>query len=130
LNAEQREKRYFLSGEDLTAQAGLALQQDLALVTLLGLEHVERNGHHYVNGMAAAPAGEQQAFHSAHPDLYERTHGAVRLAIRDGSIALASLACDGFASGAAPDWASLAPMHESPQRTAAASSAGAAHSSH
>ena len=31
------------------------------LVALLGLEHVERNGHHYVNGMAAVPAQEQNA---------------------------------------------------------------------
>ena len=43
---------YFMSGEDLTIQAGLALQHDLALVSVLGLTHVERNGHHYVNGMA------------------------------------------------------------------------------
>jgi Enolase C-terminal domain-like len=43
-------ERYFMSAEDLTVQAGLALQQDLALVSVLGLSHVERNGHHYVNG--------------------------------------------------------------------------------
>ena len=43
---------YFMTGEDLTIQPGLALQQDLALVSVLGLTHVERNGHHYVNGMA------------------------------------------------------------------------------
>ncbi|MCC7285717.1 MAG: hypothetical protein IT503_06005, partial [Burkholderiaceae bacterium] len=42
----------FMSGEDLTTQAGLAVQQDLALVNLLGIAHVERNGHHYVDGMA------------------------------------------------------------------------------
>ena len=71
-------KGYFMSGEDLTIQAGLALQQDLALASLLGLSHVERNGHHYVNGMAGLPASEQQAFLAAHPDLYERSHGAVR----------------------------------------------------
>ena len=47
---------YFMTGEDLTIQAGIALQQDLALVSLLGLTHVERNGHHYVNGMASLPA--------------------------------------------------------------------------
>jgi hypothetical protein len=47
---------FFLSGEDLSIQAGLALQQDLALVSLLGLTHVERNGHHYVNGMAGCRA--------------------------------------------------------------------------
>ena len=111
-NAERRDARYFVSGEDLTVQPGLALQQDLALVTLLGIEHVERNGHHYVNGMGGAPAMEQHAFHVAHTDLYECSHGAVRLAIRDGRIALASLACAGFASDAEPDWTSLASMHE------------------
>ena len=41
---------YFMSAEDLTTQAGLAVQQDLALANLLGLTHVERNGHHYVDG--------------------------------------------------------------------------------
>src|SRR5438309_4402415 len=72
---------YFMTGEDLTIQAGLALQQDLALVSLLGLTHLERNGHHYVNGMAGLPAHEQEAFLRAHPDLYERSHGAVRVRI-------------------------------------------------
>jgi L-alanine-DL-glutamate epimerase-like enolase superfamily enzyme len=95
-------QRYFMSGEDLTTQAGLAVQQDLALVNLLGMTQVERNGHHYVNGMAGLPEVEQQAFLIAHPDLYERSQGAVRLKIRQGKIALASLGCIGFASGAAP----------------------------
>src|SRR4029079_1722165 len=70
---------YFMTGEDLTIQAGLGLQQDLALVSLLGLTHVERNGHHYVNGMAGVPAAEQDAFLASHPDLYERSFGAVRV---------------------------------------------------
>ena len=56
-NAEAGAERYFMTGEDLTTQAGLAVQQDLALVNLLGLTHVERNGHHYVNGMAGLPRG-------------------------------------------------------------------------
>jgi len=102
--------RCFLSGEDLTIQAGLALQQDLALVTLLGIEHVERNGHHYVNGMAALPAAEQEGFLAAHPDLYTRSHGAVRVAIRAGRIALGSLDCPGFAARAEPDWSSMQTM--------------------
>ncbi len=103
--------RYLMSAEDLTIQAGLALQQDLALVSLLGITHVERNGHHYVNGMAALGAAEQQAFAEAHADLYERSHGAVRLRIRDGELAIGSLHRGaGFASGAAPDWQALRPM--------------------
>ncbi len=107
-NAGEGGPRYFMSGEDLTTQAGLAVQQDLALVNLLGLTHVERNGHHYVNGMAALPQVEQQAFLTAHPDLYEHSHGAVRLAIRDGRLAIGSLACAGFASAALPQWSGMA----------------------
>ena len=78
-NREEGAERYFMSGEDLTLQAGLAVQQDLALASLLGLAHVERNGHHYVNGMAALPQAEymvcypnvkmQAPFYKAAPNL-------------------------------------------------------------
>jgi hypothetical protein len=98
---------YFMSAEDLTTQAGLSVQQDLALVNLLGIRHVERNGHYYVNGLAAQSQQEQEAFFHAHPDVYEQTHGAVRLKIRYGRIALGSLARPGFASRAMPDFASM-----------------------
>ncbi len=101
---------YFMSGEDLTIQAGLALQQDTALVSLLGLTHLERNGHHYVNGMAGLPQSEQDAFLSAHPDLYERSHGAVRVRIADGMLCVGSLGCAGYASKAMPDWKSMREM--------------------
>ena len=104
---------YLMSGEDLTIQAGLALQQDLALVSLLGITHVERNGHHYVNGMAGLPASEQQAFAAAHADLYENSHGAVRLRMQGGRLGMASLGVaggPGFASGAAPDWQAMRAM--------------------
>ena len=103
-NAQEARARYFMSAEDLTTQAGIAVQQDLALVNLLGIRHVERNGHHYVNGMAALPQSEQDAFLAAHPDVYERSHGAVRLKIRDGRVAIASLDCTGYASAALPDF--------------------------
>jgi L-alanine-DL-glutamate epimerase-like enolase superfamily enzyme len=101
---------YFMSGEDLTIQAGIALQQDLALVSLLSLTHVERNGHHYVNGMAGLPPHEQDAFLAAHADLYERSHGAVRVKIRAGELAIGSLDCPGYASRAMPDWESMRRM--------------------
>ena len=101
---------YFMTGEDLTVQAGIALQQDLALASLLGLAHVERNGHHYVNGMAGLPATEQEAFLSRHEDVYERSHGAVRVRIREGMIHMKSLNCPGFASRALPDWSAMARM--------------------
>lgn len=109
-NAEAGAGRYFLSAEDLTTQAGLSVQQDLALVNLLGITHVERNGHHYVNGMAALPAPEQQAFLAAHPDVYESSHGATRLAIRDGQIHLRSLDTAGFASAVLPQFEGMAAL--------------------
>jgi len=109
-NAKTGAPRYFMTGEDLTTQAGLAVQQDLALVNLIGIRHVERNGHHYANGMAGLPAAEQTAFLAAHPDLYEHKYGAVRLAIRAGMLDIGSLAGPGFASGAYPDWETLKRM--------------------
>ncbi len=113
-NAEVGGQRYFLSAEDLTTQAGLCVQQDLALVSTLGLGHVERNGHHYVDGFGDAPAAEAAGFAAAHPDLYETASGRPRLAIRQGRIALGSLhAASGFASAAEPDWASLSPLTRS-----------------
>jgi hypothetical protein len=115
-NRERSNPRHFVAGEDLTMQAGLAVQQDLALVGLLGLDHVERNGHHYVDGFVGTGAGrgEQQRFLAAHPGLYTASYGSVRLAIRDGRIALASFDAPGFASGADPDWTSLAPLRAPP----------------
>jgi L-alanine-DL-glutamate epimerase-like enolase superfamily enzyme len=118
-NAQSGGARYFMSGEDLTTQPGLAVQQDFALVNLLGLTHVERNGHHYVNGMAGLPRHEQDGFLAAHPDLYEDSRGTVRLKIRDGRVAIGSLACAGFASGAEPAWAALTPLAAPPTRRAA-----------
>ncbi len=109
-NREQPGAHFFLSAEDLTTQAGLAVQQDLALVNLLGITHVERNGHHYVDGMAALPQAEQQAFLAAHPDLYEHSHGAVRLRIADGRAAIGSLDCTGLASAALPDFSAMAAL--------------------
>ena len=109
-NAQAGTTRYFMSAEDLTTQAGLSVQQDLALVGLLGITHVERNGHYYVNGMAAQPEAEQDAFLAAHPDLYERSHGAVRLRISGGRLAIGSLACAGFACAAMPDFGAMKAM--------------------
>jgi hypothetical protein len=112
-NARDGAARAFLSGEDLTCQAGLAVQQDLALVALLGLSDVERNGHHYVDGFSGqgAPPAEARAFLAAHPDLYDADGANVRLRIVDGRLALRSLACVGHASGARPDASSLQPLH-------------------
>jgi L-alanine-DL-glutamate epimerase-like enolase superfamily enzyme len=104
--------RAFMSAEDLTTQAGLSVQQDLALVNLLGLTHVERNGHHYVDGFAGQGASrdERDAFLSAQPGLYEASGDNVRLAIQGGTLDLTSLSAPGFASRAHPDWQTMQPL--------------------
>ncbi|MBS7543119.1 enolase C-terminal domain-like protein [Ancylobacter oerskovii] len=102
---------YVLTGEDLTCQPGLGVQQDTALVAALGLTHVERNGHHYVAGFGPAPEPEAQGFARAFPELYEAGPDGLRLSTRTATLPAARLlAGPGFASGAAPDWDALAPL--------------------
>lgn len=100
----------FLTGEDLTCQAGLAVQQDTALAAFLGLQHVERNGHHYAPGFGIAPVAEAERFAAAHPDFYEASAAGPRLAIRDGVLETGGLGVPGFASAVLPDWDSLSPL--------------------
>jgi hypothetical protein len=101
---------YFITGEDLTCQAGLAVQQDLALGALIGISHAERNGHHYVDGFTETSDAEAQAFLNAHFDLYASNGGKVRLSIRDGDLLTDSLTAPGFATSVHPDWSALAPL--------------------
>ena len=103
-------EKCFIAGEDLTCQAGLAVQQDLALGALIGVTHAERNGHHYVDGFADTPATEAEAFLVAHPDLYVRDGKKVRLAIHDGDLLTESLTTPGFASSVHPDWSTMQPL--------------------
>ncbi len=111
------DERFFITGEDLTCQAGLGVQQDLALGALIGVTHAERNGHHYVDGFADAPAEEAQAFLSAHPDLYLREGSNIRLSIHDGDLLTGSLTAPGFAAGAHPDWSALSPLQQPRTKT-------------
>lgn len=99
-----------LSGEDLTCQAGLAVQQDTLLAASLGVEHIERNGHHYVDGFGSAPAAEAQAFARAHPDLYG-VAAPPRLRVTHGGLELGSLQVPGFASAVHPQWSALQALH-------------------
>ena len=103
-------ERYFVAGEDLTCQAGLAVQQDLALGALIGIAHAERNGHHYVDGFGDTPAAEADAFLAAHPDLYVRDGEKVRLSIHDGDLLTGSLTAPGFATSVHPDWSTMQPL--------------------
>ncbi len=106
-NAAEGVERFFMSAEDLTTQAGIGVQQDLALVSLIGCTHVERNGHHYVRGFTGASRTEQDAFLQAHPDLYHRPSDTVVLRINGGQLSVGSLDTPGLGSAAMPDFAAL-----------------------
>jgi hypothetical protein len=115
LNTAAGSACYFMSGEDLTTWAGVSVQQDLALVSLLGLTHVERNGHHFIDGMSFAPEHEQRSFVTAHSDLYTKRAGPARLRITDGKLRLGSLGGPGFAVAGEMDFASMRPMPDAPK---------------
>lgn len=81
-----------MTGEDLANIGPVALLQDLAVCALLGLQGVERNGHHYFAGLSMFPREVQEAVLRDHGDLYERTpSGWSTLRITDGSVAIGSL---------------------------------------
>jgi len=85
-------ERVVLTGEDLCNLGPVALLQDLAMMELLGIEHVERNGHHYYRGLSLWPADWQDAVLAAHGDLYARHRdGFACLHIREGRVALGSV---------------------------------------
>jgi len=78
-----------LSGEDLTNVGPLALQQDLLVMSCLGIEHVERNGHHYFNGLSMYPDHVQRMTMQTHLDLYKPgVEGRPTMDIQDGVIAI------------------------------------------
>jgi hypothetical protein len=81
-----------LSGEDLGSVGPLSPLPDLAAQAALGVTSVERNGHHYYQGLAQFPAALQEHALRHHGDLYVRTAaGWPRIAIRDGRLAIGSV---------------------------------------
>jgi hypothetical protein len=81
-----------LTGEDLCNLGPVALLQDLAVMTLLGIGHVERNGHHYYRGLTLWPADWQETVLTTHGDLYARHRdGFACLRILEGRVALGSV---------------------------------------
>lgn len=94
---------YFQSAEDLTCLPAVSLQADLAVVAVLGINHVERNGHHYFRGLDHLPVAEAEAALAIHLDLYERKDGRVQLAIHDGALRVGSLETPGLGSSVTPN---------------------------
>jgi hypothetical protein len=87
--------RYVMSGEDLANVGPVALLEDLAVCALLGLPHVERNGHHYFAGLSAFPPDVQRDVLRHHGDLYHHHQAGAQafpsLTIQGGTIKLDSV---------------------------------------
>jgi len=108
-NARVGRRELLLSAEDLSNLPVVALQADLASVALLGIDHVERNGHHYFRGLGHLSAAEKAAAFASHADLYERRGDEVFLRIAGGVLECASLQTPGMGFAALPDMARLTP---------------------
>jgi len=84
-----------MTGEDLMNIGPVALLQDLAVGAALGLNHMERNGHHYVAGLSPFPKAIQDQMLVHHSDLYRAHQGSAEeyptLRIEAGTIQLGSV---------------------------------------
>ena len=105
-------ERLFMSAEDLTNVPVVPLQQDLATVRALGITHVERNGHHYVRGLAHCSAGERREATRRHAGLYAGDERQAALHIASGRLDVRSLATPGYGVAFEPDLASMTPLED------------------
>ena len=85
------DRPYLMSGEDLANVGPVALLNDLAVMSAIGIDHVERNGHHYFAGLSMYPRELQSNICAAHPDLYREGSGFAALQIKGGKIEIDSV---------------------------------------
>jgi len=109
--AAQRGARFEISGEDLVNVGPVALLQDLAAVAMLGITHVERNGHHYFAGLSQFPDAIQQQVLRQHGDLYVlHPEGFPTLAIERGELQIGSVVDAPFGTAFDLDVSELTPV--------------------
>ena len=89
----------FQSAEDLTNLPMIALQQDLCTISTLGIDHVERNGHHYFRGLQHLPTADIEAAAAHHGDLYRNDC----LHVHNGELNIASVHCNGYGYAPSPN---------------------------
>ena len=113
LNREHPESVYVISGEDMCSVGPIAMWQDLAVVASLGIEHVERNGHHYYKGLSMWPDKVQEEVLKHHGDFYTRHDGGFpSLDVHDGVVDLKSVVDAPFGYGFEFDPGCFTPVAE------------------
>jgi hypothetical protein len=116
LSSAPGERPLLMSGEDLTNVGPIALSQDLAVMSALGIESVERNGHHYYAGLSQFPADIQDDVLRTHPDLYRRSRdGWPTLDIQAGRLKLDSVNRFPLGAGVSLDVTRFDPAPEASQ---------------
>lgn len=101
-----------LSGEDLANVGPVALLQDLSVMALLGVSHVERNGHHYFRGLSMHAQATQDAVIEKHGGLYaQHAAGFAALRIEGGMIDVSSVNAAPFGCGIALDVTQFEPLN-------------------
>lgn len=91
---------WVMSGEDLANVGPVALLNDLAAMAAMGIDDVERNGHHYFAGLSMFPEPVREQVVARHPDLYGESGDAwPTLRIGDGRLAVGSVNAAGFGCG-------------------------------
>jgi hypothetical protein len=110
---QQPQRKHVISGEDLANVGPIALLQDLAAMAALGIEHVERNGHHYFLGLSMLPDRVQAAVLAKHPDLYrQHERGFPTLDVRGGRIEVESVLGSPFGTAFLLDTTQFTPLEE------------------
>ena len=89
--ANQQGEQLIMSAEDLGNVGPVALLQDLAVVAMLGIPHVERNGHHYFAGLSMFPSQIQQEMLKHHGDIYGQRADFVALSPQRGMLSMESI---------------------------------------
>ncbi|MBA2557176.1 MAG: mandelate racemase, partial [Chloroflexi bacterium] len=108
-NGGGRRTDFVMTGEDLCTVGIVPVQSDLCLAATLGLQHVERNGHHYHPGLRYLPDAERRAALAAHGDFYVEEHGIIGPHIVEGRLRIGSLHCAGFGFAVEPDMSAMEP---------------------
>lgn len=109
---EETGENVFMSGEDLSLMPLIPQHQDFAALGVLGIDHCERNGHHYSFGLSHLTDHEKKLTLEHHPEFYVERDGEVFLDIQDGKILCPSLHLEGTGFGVKfePDWDALIPF--------------------
>ncbi len=107
-----QDENAFLSAEDLQNLPVVPLHQDFATLGILGIDHCERNGHHYNYGLSMLSDRDKQNVIAHHPDMYVQRGDESFLRIDNGAVRCDSLQCAGFGIRDEPDWESMTPLKE------------------